>query len=371
MSITLSELKDRTDIGTIIAFGGHVNPEGYLECDGATYNIQDKLALYLSIGLTYGGSCTGLPADLSIFNVDTVTVINKSSTTITVRLHRERGILGMPTLSNNGIVPSINGDQGTSVSYATDEMNTGVIILTHSDWSAYSWYASFPSSGTHTASGLISFTAGGSGSVSNTGFAGTFKVPNLNDGETCLGGNSSNIITSNVSNRTENVGSNNHTLSGLSFGTSGNATMNVTGSISASQNVAKPNATITLSNTTITNNMMAQHKHMVLGGGGRNQRQTRRYRQGTNSNRNAVHMRVRRSGNQSNDQTHATGSAGSNNNNKHNHTISAQTNGNLTCGVGNTTTTGNFNSSLSVNSDAVSTAVKSRTINVKYLIKEF
>jgi len=371
MSITLSELKDRTDIGTIIAFGGHVNPEGYLECDGATYNIQDKLALYLSIGLTYGGSCTGLPADMSIFNVNTVTVISKSSTSIQVRLHRERGILGMPTLSNNGIVPSINGDQGTDVSYATDEMNTGVINLRHSDWSAYSWYASFPSSGTHTASGLITFTSEGSGSVSNTGFAGTFKVPNLNDGETCLGGNSSNVISSNALTRTENYGSNNHTLSGLTYGTSGSATMNYNGSISSSQNVSKPNATITLNGTTININMFGAHKHHVLTGTGRGQRQTRRYSNGANLSRNLQHIRVTRNGNTSTDASHNTGSAGSNNNNRHNHTISATTNGNLSCGVGSTVTTGGFNSSLTLNSNAVTTDIKSRTINVKYLIKEF
>jgi len=218
---------------------------------------------------------------------------------------------------------------------------------------------------------LITFTATGTASVPNTGFAGTFNVPNLNDGETCLGGNSSNVISSNLLNRNENYGLNNHTLSGLSYSTSGSASMNVTGSINSIQNVAKPNATITLDATTITASMMGAHKHHILCGAGRGQRQSRRYTQGANANRNLQHIRVRRNSNTSNDEVRATESAGSNNNNSHNHTIGATTSGNLACSVGSTTTTGTFNSSLEVSSDLVNTDVKSRTINVKYLIKEF
>lgn len=41
--------------GTIVEFGGSTPPDGWLECDGATYN-QDKYPdLYGAIGTFYGG----------------------------------------------------------------------------------------------------------------------------------------------------------------------------------------------------------------------------------------------------------------------------------------------------------------------------
>ena len=42
-------------IGMITAFAGSYIPDGYLACDGATYNIYQYQALYSLIGTTYGG----------------------------------------------------------------------------------------------------------------------------------------------------------------------------------------------------------------------------------------------------------------------------------------------------------------------------
>lgn len=73
----VSNLKDRTDLGTIIAFAGHDLPDGYLYCDGSTYDIVDQLPLFLTIGLSYGGNLSGTPQELPWFDCDSVTVVQK------------------------------------------------------------------------------------------------------------------------------------------------------------------------------------------------------------------------------------------------------------------------------------------------------
>jgi len=42
-------------IGEIRYFGGTYVPEGFLECDGAIYTIQDHAPLYSVIGAQFGG----------------------------------------------------------------------------------------------------------------------------------------------------------------------------------------------------------------------------------------------------------------------------------------------------------------------------
>ena len=199
----ISNLKDRTDLGTIIAFAGHNLPEGYLECNGTQYNITDQLPLFLTIGLTYGGNLTGLPANLDWMTTDTVTVISKSANSIILRLHRERGLLGLPTIATStGISVNLGGDSGSSTGYDREDMNTGVITVNNifgTGWEASSWYASMPSSGTYSASNFVTFVNSGA-TISNTGFAGTFNVPNLNNGQVIAAG-SSNTISSNIGTR--------------------------------------------------------------------------------------------------------------------------------------------------------------------------
>jgi hypothetical protein len=370
----ISNLKDRTDLGTIIAFAGHDLPEGYLECDGTSFNITDQLPLYLTIGLTYGGNLTGLPANLDWMTTDEVTVILKSSTSIKLRLHRERGLLGLPTIATStGISAQLGGDSGSSTDYDREDMNTGIITVNNiigSGWSASSWYASMPSSGTYSASNFVTFANSGA-FISNTGFAGTFNVPNLNSGQIIAGG-SSNTVSSNIGTRNESIGSNTHTVGGLTVGASGSATINGNGAISnsvAANNVnTSPSASANLQQITHSINMMREHQHPFLLPGTQHLVRGRNTTSGSNRNENKVSVRRSSSNNQT-DELHDTVSAGSNNNNKHNHSITINKTGNLDCGVNTAAWSGNTTGNLVPSSTPVNLSVKTRQIVVKYLIK--
>lgn len=360
----ISNLKDRTDLGTIIAFAGHDLPEGYLECDGTSYNITSQLPLYLTIGLTYGGSLTGTPENMDWMTTDTVTVLSKSDTAIQVRLHRERGLLGLPT-NPAGFVASINGTEGTSLVYNEHDMNTGVVTINATSWSANAWYASFPSSGTHTATDLIQFRNTG-GTIANTGFAGTFNVPNLNSGKIVAAG-SSNTVSSNIGTRNESIGTNNHTVGGLTVGTSGSASVTPVGNIAVQNNCNNsPNASANLQQITHTINMMRPHQHPFLLSGTQHRIRGRN----NNSNRNENKVSVRRnSSNNQTDQSHDVSTVGSNNNNKHNHNMSVAKSGDLSLGLTSGSWSGNVDGSLTASETALSLSVQNRQFVVKYLIK--
>lgn len=369
----ISNLKDRTDLGTIIAFAGHDLPEGYLECDGTQYNITDQLALYLTIGLTYGGNLTGLPANLDWMTTDEVTIISKSSSAITLRLHRERGLMGLPTTPNSDITVRLGGVEASTISYDEHDMNTGIITVTAAlagGWSISSWYASLPSSGTYSASNFVTFSNEGSPTLVNTGFAGTFNVPNLNSGQTIAGG-SSNTITSNIGIRNESIGANNHQVGGLTVGVNGSATINGNGTITnntVTNNVnTSPTASANLQQITHSINMMREHQHMFLLPG---LQHAVRGRNANTSSRNETKVSVRRnSSNNQTDQLHDTSSAGSNNNNKHNHSLTINKSGNLDCGVNPGNWGGNTTGNLDPSTTPVNLSVKTRQIVVKYLIK--
>ena len=49
-------------VGSIVPYGRTLIPEGYLACDGTTYNQADFSDLYQTIGLTY--SVSGDPVDM-------------------------------------------------------------------------------------------------------------------------------------------------------------------------------------------------------------------------------------------------------------------------------------------------------------------
>ena len=360
----ISNLKDRTDLGTIIAFAGHDLPEGYLMCDGSSYNITSQLALYLTIGLTYGGSLTGTPEDLEWMTTDTVTVLSKSDTAIQVRLHRERGLLGLPT-DPAGFVASINGTEGTGLVYDDHDMNTGVVTINATSWSANSWYASFPSSGTHTATDLIQFRNTG-GTIANTGFAGTFNVPDLNRQRIVAAG-SSNTVSSNIGNRSASIGTNNHGITELTVGTSGNATITPSGSIAVQNNCNNsPSASANLQQITHTINMMRPHQHPFLLSG--TQHRIRGRNNNSNRNENKVSVRRNNSNNQT-DQKHNVGNAGSNNNNKHNHNITVSKSGNLSLGLTSGSWSGNVSGGITASETPVFMELKNRQYTVKYLIK--
>lgn len=360
----ISNLKDRTDLGTIIAFAGHDLPEGYLECDGTSYNITSQLPLYLTIGLTYGGSLTGTPEDLEWMTTDTVTVLSKSDTAIQIRLHRERGLLGLPT-DPAGFVASINGTEGTSLVYDEHDMNTGVVTINAASWSVNSWYASFPSSGTHTATDLIQFRNTG-GTIANTGFAGTFSVPNLNNGKIVAAG-SSNTVSSNIGTRNESIGTNNHTVGGLTVGTSGSATITPSGTIAVQNNCNNsPSASANLQQITHTINMMRPHQHPFLLHG--RQHGIRGRNGNASRNHNKVSVRRNNSNNQT-DQKHNVQTKGSNNNNKHNHNITVSKSGNLSLGLTSGSWSGNVSGGITADETAVNMSVKNRQFVVKYLIK--
>ncbi len=369
----ISNLKDRTDLGTIIAFAGHNLPEGYLECNGTQYNITDQLPLFLTIGLTYGGNLTGLPANLDWMTTDTVTVISKSANSIILRLHRERGLLGLPTIATStGISVNLGGDSGSSTGYDREDMNTGVITVNNifgTGWEASSWYASMPSSGTYSASNFVTFVNSGA-TISNTGFAGTFNVPNLNNGQVIAAG-SSNTISSNIGTRNESIGTNTHTVGGLVVGASGSASINGNGSISnntVTSTVNKnPTVNANLSQITHSINMMAPHQHMHLLAGIQHQV---RGRNSNNSNRNESKVSVRRNNsNNQTDQLHDSDGIGSNNNNKHNHSLGINRSGSLDCNINTGNWSGNTSGSINADRDALSLSVQTRQIVVKYLIK--
>lgn len=42
--------------GCVMPYAGSTNPNGWLLCDGASYNIYDRQALFLVVGYTFGGS---------------------------------------------------------------------------------------------------------------------------------------------------------------------------------------------------------------------------------------------------------------------------------------------------------------------------
>ena len=76
-------------IGTVLSFAGHVAPNGYLLCDGASYKRYDYPDLYAVIGNTYGGD------DVN-FNVpdyrETVLVGVGENTTDTITSHDVYGL---------------------------------------------------------------------------------------------------------------------------------------------------------------------------------------------------------------------------------------------------------------------------------------
>ena len=358
----LSNLKDRTDIGTIIAFAGHNLPEGYLYCDGSTYNITDQLPLFLTIGNLYGGYLLDTPEDLPMFDTDTVTVISKSTSSIEVYIHRESGLLGL-TNSHN-FIASLNGIDATDTIIDNDYLSVGKIQLdnTNTDgalpgWEDYSWYATMPSSGIWTNSGLFSIRHPG-----GTGWRGQFNVPNLNSSRSTIAAHNSY----GVSNGT--VGSNNHRVDGLSVGASGSASLTPNGTINANHNVnTSPNANCNLSQITHTTAMMGKHQHMFLCP---HVPTGHRMTQGANANRNNNKVSVRRNNaNNQADQTHATGAVGSNTNNKHNHTVGLSTSGNINVTVSPGSWGGSLDGNLDASSTVIQVPIKNRDYSVKYLIK--
>jgi hypothetical protein len=371
MSKRISELKDRTDIGTIIAFGGHVDPDGYLPCDGSSYNIVDKLPLFSTIGVNYGGSVTATPEDLDFLTTTEIKVVSIGTDSFESQIIRDRGLLGLPT-NSSGIQIQIGGSWWDITYIAADgsELNTGRFVVSIPNIASEPFYSDLVTAqGTQSKIYSGDFRFRNNGSVTpNTGWSGTFNVPSLNS-DSVVSANSSSVISGNVANRNEIVGSNTHELAGLTVEVSGNATMNVNGNISVAQmNAAKPNASITLRNTTITNSMIGQHKHHLLASS--YQRTALRFTDGANLNRNLNHVRVRRSSNQSNDERHDLTAVGSNTNNFHNHTVTATTSGNISVGASSTTTTGNFNANFGITSPPLTIDVQNRVFTVKYLIKE-
>lgn len=370
----VSNLKDRTDLGTIIAFAGHDLPDGYLYCDGSTYDIVDQLPLFLTIGLSYGGYLSATPQELPWFDCDSVTVVQKATDTIIVDIHRDRGLMGLYNVGSASVfTASLNGTDATSTTYNEQEMGTGRISLENTgDWSNESWYASMPSSGVWTATGLFSIRNDG-GSMNNSGWSGFFQVPDLNNavGGATLAGHNSYGISTNIGYNTVRgciVGNNNHAAYGLSVATSGSASLTPNGTINANHNVnTRPNASCSLQQITHTTAMMGAHQHPFLCG---YIQHGLRMTQGANANRNENKVTVRRNSNNNQaDQTHATGAVGSNNNNKHNHTVGVTTSGNINVTITPGSWSGNLDGNLDASTVTPTVSVKNKQFAVKYLIK--
>ena len=368
MAKSISELKDRSDVGTIIAFAGHKNPEGYLLCDGSLFLITDKFALFNAIGTNYGGSITGTPAILDTLSCTTATVVEIDSVTplLRISLHRDAGSIGMPTLANpNGFTMTING-------YVFDVETNEVETTTGSLWlyardsnvTSESWWQNFNPGDEWSPSGGFVIVNDGT-SISNTGWSGNFGVPNLQ--EDCVLSANAQKVTMNAGNRNVVNGSNTHDPS-VSMAITGNVTLTPSGGLSiGTQNAAKPNATGVYSDTTITQAMIPRHKHHVLIG---YRAESRRYLQGNGGTRSLTHTAARRSGNQANDTFIATSSTGSNTNNKHSHPLTVTTGGNIQPNVSSNTLTGNLVSQVTGNAIPSTVSVKNPTLTVKYLIKE-
>lgn len=382
----LSALKDKTEIGTIIAFAGHDLPDGYLECDGSSLNVADYLPLYFAIGSVYttgqGARVTATPADLSVFNVDTVTVVDKQSTYMDVKLHREGGALGLPVdrlARYTGIVPTLNGVDGTIVSGDESQQNTGVIRI-YGSWDELT-DPSF--TGVQTATNLLTFRNDGDGAavvaIGNTGWAGTFNLPDLNG--QVIAGNSTNNVSSNKQEglgsnrlRSANLGSANVNIDGLTITTTGSASLSPTGTVNigTSNVTTTPTANSSLQEITWTETLMATHQHhTLLPSFGH--RTTARI--GANANtRNYNKVQIRFNGNNGNvqaDTWQQTDEVGSNNNNKHNHNITSnvQVGGSINTNISNFNFSGNFEGDINVGSNNLTTNVQNKVFRVKYLIK--
>lgn len=370
----VSNLKDRTDLGTVIAFAGHDLPDGYLYCDGSEYNIVDQLPLFLTIGFTYGGTLLGTPEELPWFDCDTVTVVQKDPARIIVDIHRDRGLMGLSPQFNLGTyIATLSGTDATTTFFDEHELTIGRIKLDNTNgWDNESWYASMPSSGVWTASNLFSIR-NPSGGLDNTGWSGTFKVPDLNNavGGATLSGHNSYGISTNIGGNSVRkciIGNNNHEVNTLTVSTSGSATLTPGGNITSNTNAnTRPNASCNLQQITHTTAMMGAHQHPFLTG---YIQDGRRMTQGANSNRNETKSSVRRNnGNNQADQVHSTGSVGSNNNNKHNHSVGVSTSGNINAGVSPGNWSGNLDGNLDASTSAPTVAIKNKQFSVKYLIK--
>lgn len=369
MAKSLSELKDRTDVGTIIAFAGHRNPEGYLLCDGTSYNIVDKFPLFSAIGINYGGSVTGTPTTLEFMNTASATVISTDALTGTLelRLHRDKGLFGLPLVSQ-GITVTIDGFTFTFVSWQQNDMNTGEITLVDNlaPFNATWWSTAVAATGS-TWSPSGGFVFGNSGTyTANTGWNGTFNVPDLT--VDCVLAANAKKPRSNIQN-TAVDGSNYHDPS-IGVTVTGSVSMSVSGNAAkGNQNVGKPNATAVTTETTITNAMLQTHKHQHLIG---MRAESRRYLQ-TGGNLTLQHTLAQRntSTGASTDQSIASAATGSNNNNKHSHTVTVNTSGAITTNISANVLSGNVVTQLSADAVPGRVDVKNPTLTVKYLIKEF
>lgn len=369
MAKSISELKDRSDVGTIIAFAGHKNPEGYLLCDGSLFNITDKFALFNAIGTNYGGSITGTPAILDTLICTTATVvvrINTGTPFMRISLHRDAGSVIMPAVANpNGFTMTING-YVFDVDTNEVETTTGSLWLYAQDSNVIneSWWNNLnPGDEWSPYGGFVIVNDGTT--IPNTGWSGTFGVPDL-QGDCVLAANAQKV-TMNAGSHNAVTGSNNHDPS-VSMAVTGNVTLTPSGGLSiGNQNAAKPNATGVYSDTTITAAMIPRHKHHVLIG---YRAESRRYLQGNAGNRSLTHTVARRSGNQANDNFIASANTGSNNNNKHSHPLTVNTGGNIQPNVSSNTLTGNLVTQIAGSAIPSTVSVKNPTLTVKYLIKE-
>lgn len=58
--LALSGATGNVPVGTILAFGGSVAPDGFLICDGSAYSVAEYPALYSVIGTNYGYTQSGI-----------------------------------------------------------------------------------------------------------------------------------------------------------------------------------------------------------------------------------------------------------------------------------------------------------------------